>query len=117
MDNLPKLPKYNPLEIDEGGWIPIREQYMAQEIKKPCTLCLLFPIISFVLIDFLVSLFDLAHTSSWLLIQLLLGSFYVRSYAFQEGKDNKKEMKLSNIMLCLMTGIVLRDIGLFYWLT
>ena len=90
---------------------------MTQEIKKPCTLCLLAPIISFVLIDFLVSLCDSEHTRSWLLIQLLLGSFYVRSYAFQEGKDNKKDMKLSNIMLCLIAGIALRDIGLFYWLT
>ena len=93
---------------------------MTQEIKKPCTLCLLAPIISFVLIDFLVSLCDSEHTRSWLLIQLLLGSFYVRSYAFQEGKDNKQEdnkktMKLSNVMLCLMTGIALRDIGLYYW--
>ena len=89
---------------------------MTQEIKKPCTLCLLAPIISFVLMDFLISLCDCAHTRSWLLIQLLLGSFYARSYAFQEGKDNKKDMKLSNVMLCLMTGIALRDIGLFYWL-
>lgn len=85
--------------------------------NKNCLPCKYAPIVFFIILDAIISLGGGAHETIWMLIQLILGSFYLRSYAIQEEREIEPinhKIKLSTVMLCLMTGLVLRHLGLKY---
>jgi hypothetical protein len=120
MANLPDNFKYNPLEVDERGWIPVRSQSIVPPALKNCLPCKYAPIVLFVIVDFIISMYGLSHQSMWLCLQLLFGSFYVKSSAYQEGRYLEKtdnQTRISTIMLGLMAGITLRHIGMLYMLS
>jgi len=82
-----------------------------------CLPCKYAPIVLFVVADFIISIYGLSHQSTWLCLQLLVGSFYVKASSYQEGRyleKSDKQTRISTIMLCLMTGITLRHIAMYY---
>jgi hypothetical protein len=90
-----------------------------QTLKK-CSLCKYAPVIFFVLLDFIISMYGLSHYFICIYAELLIGSLYVKNYAYQEGKNLKetiKQTEISTIMLCLMIGIVIRDTLVHYLLS
>lgn len=105
MDN---LPDYNPLEVDEGGWIPVRTNNLS--LAKPCWFCKHAPVITFILADLYAGYHGYVHESMWLIIQLLFASTYIKdTERFLEVKtDGKIQWNISGIMLVLMLGITLR---------
>lgn len=118
MANLPD--NFNPLEVDQGGWIPMRNQSLVPPALTNCLPCKFAPVVFFVVVDFTISLCGLSHEYMWLCLQLLVGSFYVRSSAYQEGRyleKSDKQIRISTIMLCLIAGITLRNIGMHYMLS
>ena len=85
-----------------------------------CLPCKYAPVAFFLLADFMISMYGLSNESRWLCLQLLTGAFYVRSSAYQEGRyleKSDKQTRISTIMLSLMAGITLRNIGMHYMLS
>lgn len=75
MASLPEQTKYNPLEDDDGEWVPVRGQSMNKETRKDCILC---KHASFVLyLVFTVAAHNAGYITSygWLFVQLLLGLY------------------------------------------
>lgn len=107
MDN---LPDYNPLEVDEGGWIPVRNNNPTS--SKPCWFCRHAPVITFILADFYAGYHGYIHETMWLVIQLLFASMYIKDTEkfFERKPDGKIQWNPSGIMVVLMLGITLRAI-------
>lgn len=120
MANLPDNFKSNPLEIDEGSSIPVRKYSIIPPALANCLPCKYAPVAFFLVADFMISMYGLSNESRWLCLQLLTGAFYVRSSAYQEGRyleKSDKQTRISTIMLSLMAGITLRNIGMHYMLS
>lgn len=108
MANLPD--KFNPFKV-VGRSAPA---------LKNCLPCKYAPVVFFIVADFIISMCGLSHEYTWLCLQLLIGSFYVRSSAYQEGtylEKSDKQIRISTIMLCLIAGVLLRYIGMHYMLS
>ena len=103
--------KYNPLEIDEGGWIPKRSSHPVS-ITKSCWFCTYAPAIAFIFIDIYGGYHGHLHQIGWLIFQLLFASMYVSNNEklFERKEDGKIQWSTSGIMLVLMLGITLRAI-------
>jgi hypothetical protein len=111
MDNLPELPKYNPLEIDEDVY-PIRGINMTKETQTDCKLCRYAPVITFILADIYAAYHGYVHEIMWIIIQLLFASMYIKDTQrfFERKSDGKIHWNTSGIMLVLMLAITLRTI-------
>jgi len=88
--------------------------------SKNCLLCKYAPVVLFIALDTIISFGGAVNETAWILLQLLLGSFYVKSAVLEEAKQTElttKQIKVSTILLCLMSGIFLRHVILSYMLS
>lgn len=88
--------------------------------NKNCWLCKYATVIFFIALDMIISFGGGVNETAWILLQLLLGSFYVKSAVLEEVKQTEltvKQIKVSTLLLCLMSGLVVRHIALSYMLS
>ena len=109
------LSEYNPLEIDEGGWIPVRNNYPNSIEKKECIFCKLSPMIFYILFDIVGCLFGFVFNPFWVTFEILLGFSYVLSNNKKLKKNIFKKLNLKNILGILTIGIIFRAILFFYF--
>ena len=111
--------KYNPLEVDEGGWIPVRNDYSIPPQKESCKICQYSPVILFLLIDWLGAVFGIIHDPKWIWVQLLVALIYIKNInslsSFVE-KDLKGKIiwKPAGVLLVLVFSILLRKLIFLY---
>jgi hypothetical protein len=88
--------------------------------NKNCLPCKYASVVFFIALDMIISFGGGVHETAWILLQLLLGSFYVKSAVLEETKQTElkaKQIKVSTLLLCLMSGLVFRHIVLSYMLS
>lgn len=119
MDNSPDNLKSNSLEVDEG-WNSVRSELIGPPALKSCLPCKYAPVVLFFIVDFVISMYGISYEHVWLCVELLVSALYVRSSAKQEerySEESDKQARISTIMLGLMIGIILRDIGMHIMLS
>jgi len=117
MDNLPELPKYNPLEIDDDVY-PIRGINMSNQPKKDCIICQHAPTISLIVLDFIGAMNGLAWNIYWCMFEVMFAFLYLRHAASKDDLYTTNEQghiqyKPYGILVGVMFGITVRTLVMF----
>ena len=118
MDNSPKPPKYNPMEIDDDVY-PIRGINMIEESKKDCKLCQYAPVITLVILDFFGSFNGLAKNVYWYLFEMMFAVLYLRHITsvndiFTRKPNGSIQYKPYGLLIGIMFGITIRTLFILF---